>query len=211
VILKVGLTGGIASGKSTIARMFAERGCVVVDADRVVADLYRPGRAGHTAIVREYGDEVLTADGEVDRARLSAIAFRDQASSAKLNALIHPIVIAEQARLAAEAEAATDGDVIFVVEATLLIESGGRARFDRIVVVDLPPEDQVARAVTRGMSKEEARRRMAHQMERSARLAHADYVIDNRGGRAEAAREVERVLGLLRNDLGSLAAMHRPE
>jgi dephospho-CoA kinase len=125
--------------------------------------------------------------------------------------LIHPIVIAEQARLAAEAEAATDGDVIFVVEATLLIESGGRARFDRIVVVDLPPEDQVARAVTRGMSKEEARRRMAHQMERSARLAHADYVIDNRGGRAEAAREVERVLGLLRNDLGSLAAMHRPE
>jgi dephospho-CoA kinase len=203
VILKVGLTGGIASGKSTIARMFAERGCVVVDADRVVADLYRPGHAGYAAIVQEYGDEVLTAEGEVDRAKLSAIAFRDKTSSARLNALIHPIVIAEQARLAAEAEAAADGDVIFMVEATLLIESGGRARFDRIVVVDLPPEDQVLRAVGRGMSEDEARRRMAHQMERSVRLGHADYVINNRGGRVDAEREVDRVLSRLREDLAA--------
>ncbi len=204
MILKVGLTGGLASGKSTIARLLAQRGCVVVDADRLVADLYRPGRAGHAAIVREYGPDVLDSGGAVDRPKLSAIAFRDQASIARLNALIHTLVIEEEARLASEAEAASSDDVIYVVEATLLLEAGGRARYDRIIVVDLPPDVQLARAISRGMNKEDARRRMQHQMPREDRLRHADYVIDNRGGLQDAEREVELLLERLRADLQSM-------
>jgi dephospho-CoA kinase len=200
VILKVGLTGGIASGKSTIVRMLAGLGCLTVDADAIVARLYRPGEAGHEAIVRTYGREILAADGEIDRKKLSAIAFSNAEEAKKLNALIHPLVIAEQARLFRDAEERGD-DAIYIVEATLLLESGGRARFDRIVVVDVDPEVQVGRAVGRGVPAEEAKRRIAHQMPREERLRHADYVIDNSGDEGMALAEATRVYELLRRDL----------
>jgi dephospho-CoA kinase len=209
VILKVGLTGGIASGKSTIARLFAERGCHTVDADRLVAELYRPGRAGFAAIVREYGTGVLDSSGEIDRAQLSAIAFQDEASIARLNALIHPIVLAEEARIAGEVAAAhTDSDAIYVVEATLLIEAGGRERYDRIVVVDVTPDAQLRRGVGRGMEEGEVRRRMEHQMDREERLRHADYVIDNSGDLEQANQEVDRVFTALMRDLQALRNDH---
>jgi len=200
VILKVGLTGGIASGKSTIVRMLAGLGCITVDADAIVARLYRPGEAGHEAIVRTYGKEILLPDGEIDRKKLADIAFSKPEEAQKLNALIHPIVVAEQARLFREAEERGE-DAIYIVEATLLLESGGRQRFDRIVVVDVQPDVQIARAVGRGMTVEEATRRIAHQMPREERLRHADYVIENNGDEGAALAEAMRVYELLRGDL----------
>jgi len=197
VILRVGLTGGIASGKSTIMRHFASLGCVTVDADAVVAKLYRPGNTGHEAIVRTYGSEVLLPNGEIDRKKLADIAFANAAEAQKLNALIHPIVIAEEERMMD----AHDGDTIYIVEATLLLESGGRQRYDRIVVVDVPPDMQLERAVGRGMTREEAARRIAHQMPREERLRQADYVIDNSGDDRAAEKETRRVYELLRRDL----------
>ena len=200
MILKVGLTGGIASGKSTIVRMLAALGCITVDADAIVARLYRPGQAGHDAIVRTYGTGVLQPDGEIDRKRLADIAFSTPEEARKLNALIHPLVIAEQARLFREAEERGE-DAIYIVEATLLLESGGRQRFDRIVVVDVDPDVQLARAIGRGVTAEEAKRRIANQMPRQERLRHADYVIDNNGDEGAALAEATRVYELLCADL----------
>ena len=202
MILRVGLTGGIASGKSTITRILAGLGCVTVDADEVVSRLYRQGGAGHDAIVREYGRAVLQADGEIDRKKLADIAFATSESAAKLNALIHPLVIAEESRIMeAESRRFPDRDRIFVVEATLLLESGGRARYDRIVVVDVDPAIQIERAVARGLSKTEVERRMRHQMKREDRLRQADYVIDNSGDRRNGEIETREVYEKLRADL----------
>jgi dephospho-CoA kinase len=197
VILKVGLTGGIASGKSTIRRLFTELGAITVDADAIVARLYEPGNAGHEAIVRTYGTAVLHPDGTIDRRKLADAAFATAADAQKLNALIHPIVIAEEARMMD----AHPEDAIYVVEATLLLEAGGKQRYDKIVVVDVAPDVQVARAIARGMTSEEVRRRIAHQLPREERLRHADYVIDNSGDLEAAEKETRRVYELLRRDL----------
>ncbi len=196
-MLRVGLTGGIASGKSTIMRNFAALGCITVDADVVVAKLYQPGNAGHEAIVRTYGTAILLPDGTIDRKQLADVAFANPAEAQKLNALIHPLVIAEERRMM---DAERD-DAISIVEATLLLESGGKQRYDRIVVVDVPPEVQIARGVARGMAEEEVRRRIAHQMPREERLRQADYVIDNSGDVAAGDAETRRVYELLRRDL----------
>jgi len=202
MILRTGLTGGIASGKSTIARMFASLGCHVVDADQIVTRLYQPGEAGHEALVRTYGSGILLPDGTIDRRKLADVAFATDEAAKALNALIHPLVIAEQARMMEEAEQ-ENGDRIVMVEATLLIESGGRDRFDRIVIVDVDPEVQLARAVARGMSREDAARRIARQMPREERLRYADYVIDNSGGLQAAEAETRRVFAGLQRDLGA--------
>lgn len=200
MILRVGLTGGIASGKSTIMRNFASLGCVTVDADAIVARLYRPGEAGHAAIVATYGPRVLQPNGEIDRKKLSDVAFANADEARKLNALIHPIVIAEEARMMSDA-AAREDDVIYIVEATLLLEAGGKRRYDRIVVVDVGPDVQVARAIGRGMTREEVSRRIAHQMPREQRLAQADYVVDNSGDSEQGMAETLRVYERLRADL----------
>jgi len=202
VILRVGLTGGIASGKSTISRIFAALGCVTIDADLIVARLYRPGAAGHEALVRTYGPAVVRPDGEIDRRKLADIAFATSAEAQKLNALIHPLVIAEEQRIIGDEAARFPGrDRIVIVEATLLLESGGKQRYDKIVVVDLDPETQVARAVARGMTREEVTRRMANQMSREDRLRQADYVIDNSGDMRSAEVSTHRVYEALKRDL----------
>lgn len=202
MILKVGLTGGIASGKSTVSRMFAGLGCVTIDADAIVARLYRPGGAGHTALVGEYGQKILTASGEIDRKKLADIAFDDRESAQKLNHLIHPLVIAEEEQLMKNEEARfPDRDRIFIVEATLLLESGGRQRYDKIIVVDADPETQENRAVIRGVSRQDARRRMKNQLTRQERLRAADYVIDNNGDRRNAEQDAIRIYEKLRADL----------
>jgi len=200
MILRTGLTGGIASGKSTIARLFASLGCVTIDADQIVALLYQPGQAGHEALVRTYGSGILLEDGTVDRRKLAGIAFASEESAKALNALIHPLVGQEEVELMA-AEEEKPGDRIVIVEATLLIEAGGEERFDRIVVVDAGPETQLARAIARGMTREEAARRIAHQMPREERLQHADYVIDNSGDPQAAEAETRRVYEALLLDL----------
>ena len=199
MILQAGLTGGIASGKSTIAGMFAELGCTTVDADRIVADLYRPGAAGHEALVRTYGARILEINGEIDRRKLSDVAFATPESARGLNALIHPLVLAEERRRLAAMDAGDDR--IVIVEATLLIEAGNLERYDKIIVVDVTPEVQIARGVARGMSRQEVERRIARQLPREERLRHADYVVDNSGDVAHAQDEVSRVHARLREDL----------
>ncbi|HYH09090.1 MAG TPA: dephospho-CoA kinase [Thermoanaerobaculia bacterium] len=200
MILRVGLTGGIASGKSTVVRMLAGLGCITVDADQIVARLYRPGERGHEAIVRTYGEAVLLPDGEIDRQKLADVAFAAPEEARKLNALIHPIVIEEQARIFREAEERGE-DAILIMEATLLLEAGGKARYDKIVVVDVEPDVQIARGIGRGMTREEVKRRMANQMPREQRLAAADYVINNSGNEQSALAGATRVYDLLRRDL----------
>ena len=199
MILHAGLTGGIASGKSTIARMFADLGCTTIDADAIVADLYRPGAAGHEALIRTYGGGILEISGEIDRRTLSDVAFATPDAARRLNALIHPLVLAEEKRRLAALP--RDEDRIAIVEATLLIEAGHLERYDKIIVVDVKPEVQIARGVARGMSREEVGRRIAHQLPREERLRHADYVVDNSGDLAAARAEVGRVYAALRNDL----------
>lgn len=202
MILTVGLTGGLASGKSTVARTFANLGAFTIDADHVVARLYRPGEAGYEALVREYGPEIVRDDGEIDRPKLAGIAFATPEAAQRLNALIHPLVIDEERRMiAAEAERFPDRDRIIVVEATLLIESGGRARYDVIVVVDVPPEVQIERAVARGLSRDDALRRTARQMPREERLRYADYVIDNSGDRRGIEVQTHGVFEKLKGEL----------
>ncbi len=204
MILRAGLTGGIASGKSTIAKHLAALGCLVIDADAVVSQLYGPGQAGHAALVRTYGPQILRPDGEVDRPKLAAIAFAGESAARQLNALIHPLVIAEQQRMIDDEEQRfPDRDRVAIVEATLLIESGGRQRFDKIVVVDVDPETQLARAIGRGMTAEDALRRIAHQIPSEERLRYARYVIRNKGRPRAGELATERVLGCLRADLAA--------
>lgn len=202
MILRTGLTGGIACGKSTIARIFATLGCIVVDADQIVARLYQPGEAGHEALVRTYGSGILLPDGTIDRRKLADVAFSSDEAAKALNALIHPLVAAEETRLMEDVEE-HGGDRIVMIEATLLIEAGGKDRYDRIVIVDVDPEVQLARAIARGMSPEDAARRIAHQMPREERLRYADYVIDNSGDLAAAEAETRRVFALLQRDLAA--------
>ena len=204
MILRAGLTGGIASGKSTISRIFAALGCVVVDADAVVARLYRRGEAGHDALVRTYGQNILRDDHEIDRQKLADIAFANADEAKKLNALIHPLVIAEELRMIADEESRFPGrDRIVIVEATLLLESGGKQRYDKIIVVDVEPATQIARAIGRGMTREEVTRRMAHQMPREERLRQADYIIDNSSDMRSAEMATHRAYESLRNDLAA--------
>jgi dephospho-CoA kinase len=203
MILRTGLTGGIASGKSTIARFFETLGCLVIDADQIVARLYQPGQAGHAALVTTYGNAILLPDGSIDRRKLADIAFTTDASAKQLNALIHPLVAAEENALMAAEEKRSAADRIVIVEATLLLEAGGKSRYERIVVVDVDPETQLARAVARGMTRDDAARRIAHQMPRQERLREADYVIDNRGDLVAAEAETRRVFDALRHDLAA--------
>ena len=198
----MGLTGGIASGKSTISRLLAGLGCLTVDADAIVSGLYRPGQAGHAAIVAHYGASVLRADQTIDRARLAELAFATEASARQLNELIHPLVLKEQDRLRAELPADhADRDLIYVVEATLLIEAGNLDRYDRIVVVTASPDLQLVRALARGMDREDAVRRMSRQLSAAERIAHADYILNNSGDLSEAQRSVQILHGLLQSDL----------
>jgi dephospho-CoA kinase len=201
MILRAGLTGGIASGKSTIARIFATLGCITIDADQIVARLYQPGEAGHAALVQTYGNSILLEDSTIDRRKLSDIAFSSAESARALNALIHPIVIAEERRMVDTLRRTEAGDRIVIVEATLLIEAGGRGRYDRIVVVDVDPDRQLARAIARGMTPDDAARRIANQLSREERLRYADYVIDNNGDERAAIAETRRVFEALQNDL----------
>jgi len=204
LILTAGLTGGIASGKSTIARTFAALGCLTIDADAVVTRLYRPGEAGHEALVREYGRAILLPDGEIDRRRVADLAFANPDAAKRLNALIHPLVIEEEQRMVEAERARFPGrDRIVVVEATLLIEAGGRERYDKIIVVDVSPEVQVARAVSRGMSRADVVRRIANQLPREERLRYADYVIDNGGDSREAELRTHEVFRDLQRDLAA--------
>jgi dephospho-CoA kinase len=190
VTVRVGLTGGIASGKSTVSAILAELGAVVIDADVLAREVVAAGTPGLAAVVAEFGDGVLTAEGELDRAAMGALVFADPGARKRLEAIIHPLVHRRSAEL--EAEAAPDAVVVHDIP--LLAEVGRAGSFDAVVVVDAPVEVQVARMERdRGWSREDAEARIAAQASREDRLAIATYVVANTGTLEELRRRVAEV------------------
>jgi len=180
-VLRVGLTGGIASGKSAVAARWRELGIPVLDADRLVHALYEPGAAGAAAVAAEFGPELLDERGAVDRSRLAALVFGDASAVARLNARVHPLVRLETDRWLAEREA--EGYAAAVVEATLLVENRGRERFDLLVAVSAPEELRLGRALARDPSatRGSVLARMRAQLPDAERNAACDEVIVNDG------------------------------
>ena len=194
-MLRVGLTGGIGSGKSEVARRLAERGAVVIDADVAAREVVVPGSPGLAQIAATFGESVLRPDGSLDRERLGQTVFADPGLRATLNAIVHPLVRTwmEEAERAAVRASPPPGPVI-VHDVPLLAESRGTAGFDVVIVVDVPPELQVERLVRlRGMAADQARARMAAQASREQRLAVADIVIDNSGSLDDLDRRIAEV------------------
>jgi dephospho-CoA kinase len=203
-VLRVGLTGGIGSGKSEVSRRLAAHGAVIIDADVAAREVVAPGTPGLAQVAEAFGPEVLGPDGALDRERLGAIVFRDPALRAKLNAIVHPLVrewmtaaeraVAEAADAAGGAADAAGGNLIVVHDVPLLAESRRADGFDLVIVVDVPPELQVERLVSqRGMTPDQARVRMAAQASRDQRLAIASVVIDNSGSLDDLDRRVAEV------------------
>ncbi len=185
--VRVGLTGGIASGKSAVADDLARRGAVIIDADRLAREVVEPGTPGLAAIAARFGDQVVIG-GHLDRAALAKIVFSDPRARRDLESIIHPAV----RRRAAELEAAAPPASVVVHVIPLLVETGQANDFDVCVVVDLEPEIQLARLLSRNeLSREEAESRMAAQASRTERLAAADVVLDNNGTIAELRAQVD--------------------
>jgi dephospho-CoA kinase len=180
--MRVALTGGIGSGKSSVAARLAAHGAVVVDADAIAREVVEPGTPGLAAVVAEFGAGVLRADGSLDRAEMAAIVFADPERRAALEAIVHPLV----GRRSAELIAAAPADAVIVYDVPLLAESAGtgrdrRGEFDVVVVVEAPVEDRVRRLVDRGLTAHDARARIAAQATDEQRRAIADHVLDNSG------------------------------
>lgn len=193
-MLRVGLTGGIGSGKTSVTDLLDDLGAVVVDADVLAREVVAPGSEGLEEIVRAFGPEVLEESGALDRPAMARRVFGDDAARRRLEAIVHPRV----RRRAAEIESAANGAAIVVHAIPLLVETGQVGRFDQVVVVDVPEELQVRRlAATRDMDEEEARSRIAAQATRQQRLAVADIVIDNSGTLDDLRRVVARVFAQL--------------
>jgi dephospho-CoA kinase len=188
----IGLTGGIGTGKSTVSAMLRARGVTVVDADEATRAVQAPGSEGLDRIVESFGPELLTPSGELDRARLAGIVFKDPEARRRLNAIVHPLVrawMAERVR-----EAADRGEPVVVLDIPLLYESRGEEGLDAVIVVYAPPELQVRRLVEfRGMTEAEARERIAAQMPIDEKRRRARHVIRNTGSLDQLRAEVERV------------------
>ena len=194
-MLRVGLTGGIGAGKSEVSRRLAAQGAVVIDADLIAREVVEPGTDGLAEVVAAFGDGVLRPDGTLDRGRLGDLVFADPELRSKLNAIIHPRVAMRMAEL----ERGAGPGAIVVHDVPLIAENGRAGAYDVVVVVDAPPKVQAERLVRRrGMTREQARARMAAQARREQRLAIADIVIDNSGSLAELDRQVGDLWAQLR-------------
>lgn len=197
-MLRVGLTGSIAVGKSYVSGLLVELGCRVVDADVVARRVVEPGAEGLRRIVEAFGGWVLRPDGTLDRAAVSAVIFKDPAKREQINSLLHPLIIAEQDEMLRRWEL-EDPRGIGVVDAALMIESGGHGRFDRLVVVHCRPEVQLERLMRRNnYSREEAAARIAAQMSQEEKLRYADFKIDTSGSYEETRARTEEVYAALR-------------
>lgn len=195
----VGLTGGIGSGKSTVAAMLADDGAWIVDADAIAREVVEPGSEGLAAVAAEFGAGVLGADGRLDRAALAAIAFSDPQQRAKLDAIMHPRIFARTAELF---ELAPPGALV-VHDVALLTELGLADSYGFVIVVDCPDELRVQRLVGRGLDPDDARRRIAAQATREQRLAIADAVIDNSSTVDALRRQVDALVVRLKAELGT--------
>ncbi len=192
--MRIGLTGGIASGKSTVSAILRELGAVVIDADQLAREVVARGTPGLAAVVEAFGPELLTADGDLDRPKMGALVFGDEEQRRRLEAIVHPLVFQRYAEL--EASAPADG--IVVHDIPLLVESGRAAEFDAVIVVDAPAEVQIERMVRdRGWTEEEARARIAAQATREQRHAVATYLIDNTGTHEDLRTRITEVFAEL--------------
>jgi dephospho-CoA kinase len=192
--MRVGLTGGVASGKSTVAAMLAELGAVVIDADALAREVVAKGTPGLTAVVQEFGEEfgeeLLGPDGELDRPAMARLVFADEAARRRLEAIVHPLVFERIVELEEQAPA----DAVVVHDIPLLAENGRGADFDAVIVVDAPTDLQVERMTgDRGWSEEDARSRIAAQATREARRAIATHLIENTGTREDLRGRVAEV------------------
>ncbi|MGW6471603.1 dephospho-CoA kinase [Streptomyces nigra] len=189
-MLKVGLTGGIGAGKSEVSRLLVEHGAVLIDADRIAREVVAPGTPGLAAVVEAFGEDVLAADGSLDRPRLGSIVFADPERLAVLNSIVHPLVGARSREL----EDAAAEDAVVVHDVPLLTENGLAPLYDLVIVVDADLGTQLDRLVRlRGMTEDDARARMAAQATREQRRAIADIVIDNDVPLDELRRRVKDV------------------
>lgn len=193
---RVGLTGGLASGKSTVARRLAASGIKVFDADRMVAELYGAGEAGTKAVARLFGSQLLTPEGAVDKPALARLVFRDPAARARLESAIHPLV---RERFRTLAESASG---VAVLEATLLVEAGYAPDFDWIVSVEAPREQRLERAMARGLSEVDASARLEAQGDGAERRAAADEILENDGDLGRLEELADRLARSLRDRAG---------
>ena len=191
--MRVALTGGIGSGKTTASRLLAERGAVVIDADAIAREVVEPGEPALDEIRAAFGDDILDPEGRLDRSRLAGIVFADEAARERLNAITHPRIAERSAQLW---EAAPEGAVV-VYDMPLLVENGLTDGWDAIVVVDAPDDVRLERLVQRGLAYEDARARMAAQASRDERLAVATHVVDNSGSLAATVDQVDRLWATL--------------
>jgi dephospho-CoA kinase len=188
--IRVGLTGGVASGKSTVATMLEELGAVIIDADALAREVVAKGTPGLEAVVGEFGEELLGADGELDRPAMGRLVFSDELARKRLEGIVHPLVFERIVEL--EQEAPTDAVVVHDIP--LLAEAGRASEFDHVIVVDAPAEVQVVRMIAeRGWTEEDARSRIAAQASREARREIATQVIENTGTREDLRRRVAEV------------------
>jgi len=187
--VRIGLTGGIGSGKSTVSRLLADHGAVIVDADAIAREVVEPGTPGLAAVVDAFGPEVLATDGSLERPALAAVVFGDPEARRRLDAIVHPLVRARATEVAA---AAPPGAVV-VHDVPLLVETGQAAAYDLVLVVETDPDIRVARLVQRGLTAEDARARMAAQATDEQRRAVADVVLDNSGTPDELEAQVDRL------------------
>ena len=199
-MLRVGLTGGIGSGKSEVSRRLAAHGAAIVDADLAAREVVEPGTPGLGQIAAVFGPEVIRPDGRLDRERLGQLVFAEPGLRAKLNAIVHPLVHERMGQLDREAVAAAGPAAIVVHDVPLLAENGLAGGFDAVVVVDTPEDQQVQRLTAeRGMAAGQARERMAAQASREQRLAVADIGVENSGTLEDLDRRVNEVWAVLRD------------
>ncbi|MDP2772118.1 MAG: dephospho-CoA kinase [Nocardioides sp.] len=192
--MRVGLTGGIASGKSTVSAILGELGAVVIDADKLAREVVEKGTPGLAAVVEAFGEGLLTPDGDLDRPAMGALVFNDEGKRRTLEAIVHPLVFERIVEL----EEAAPEDAVVVHDIPLLAESGRADTFDAVIVVDAPAETQVERMLRdRGWTREDAESRIASQASREDRLAIATYVVDNTGSLEELRRQVEGIYASL--------------
>ena len=200
--MNVGLTGGLGSGKSTVAALLGEQGAVIIDADVVAREVVRAGTPGFAAVVARFGPGVVGPDGELDRAALARIVFADGAALDELNAIVHPLVGSRSAELAA----AVPPGAVVVHDIPLLAENGLADRFDTVVVVEADREIRLARLAERGLTRAEAEARMAAQATDEQRRAIADEIVRNDGDLDSLARQIDRLWDRLTGSARSDAA-----
>ncbi len=202
-MLKVGLTGSIAVGKTFVCQVLAELGCHVLDADLTARDVVMPRTAGSAKIREAFGPEVFQENGELDREKLGAIIFADGEKRALLNSIVHPLVFEKQNDWVIQRET-EDPRGIAVIDAALMIESGGYRRFDQLIVVWCQPEVQIQRLIKRNfLSREEAEKRIAAQMPQEEKKSYADHLIDTSGGFEETRIQTEKIYHQLKNSVVS--------